>query len=164
MITSPSIRESAADAERLRSFMRCFVALWIAVAQHGGAATIAEDFATDPAPRGWRSFGDTSLFHWNAANQNLEATWDSSHTNSFFYLPLGTVLTKSDDFSFSFDVRLRDIRLGNTPGKISEFEIALGLINYQSATNTKAFRGAGASASYVVRNIVVFDYFPEVGL
>jgi len=119
------------------------VAFWLVVALSGRAATISEDFAADPAARGWRVFGDASLFHWNATNQNLEVTWDSSHTNSFYFLPLGTVLTHSDDFTFSFDVRLSDIRVGSTPGKSNEFEIAIGLINYRSATNSKAFRGAG---------------------
>jgi len=104
------------------------------------------------------------LYHWNATNRNLEVTWDSSHTNSFFYVPLGTVLTKSDDFSFSFDLRLSDLRVGSTPGKSNEFEIAIGLLNYRSGTNTKAFRGAGVSPSYGVRNILEFDYFPDAGL
>jgi len=140
-----------------------FAAFWLAIALPGRAATILEDFATNPALRGWRAFGDASLFHWNAVNQNLEVTWDSSHTNSFYFLPLGTVLTHSDDFTFSFDVRLSDIRVGSTPGKSNEFEIAIGLINYRSATNSKAFRGAGVSATYGVRNIVEFDYFPDAG-
>src|SRR5436190_4797733 len=103
----------------------CIVILTTA-ALPGGAAVFQENFATDPFARGWRTFGDSSLFNWNVANQNLEVTWDSSHTNSFFHLPLGTIVTKSDDFSFSFDVRLSDIRLGVTPGKTNEFQIAAG--------------------------------------
>ena len=88
------------------------------------AATISENFVTDPRARGWKVFGDTNLFRWNATNQNLEMTWDSSHSNSFFYLPLGTILAKADDFSFSFDLRLRDIRLGISSNKTDTFEIA----------------------------------------
>src|SRR5204862_3829633 len=133
-----------------------FAAFWLAIAPPGRAATLSEDFAAHPAAHGWRVFGDASLFHWNSTNRNLDVTWDSSHTNSFYYLPLGTVLTRSDDFMFSFDVRLSDIRVGSTPGKSNEFEIAVGLINYRSATNAKAFRGAGVSATYGVRNIVEF--------
>jgi len=136
---------------------------WLATVLASDAAVISEDFGTDPALRGWRSFGDTSLFHWNALDQNLAVTWDSSRSNSFFYVPLGTVLGKADDFEFSFDLRLSDIRLGNTPGKTNEFEISVGLINYRSAINAKAFRGAGVSATYGVRNIVEFDYFPDAG-
>src|SRR2546426_306659 len=135
-----------------------FIAFWLAAALFGRAAAISEDFAANPTQHGWRVFGDASLFHWNATHQNLEVTWDSSHTNSFFYLPLGTVLAKSDDFSFSFDLRLSDIRVGSTLGKSNEFEIAIGLLNYRTATNSKAFRAAGVSSSYGVRNIVEFDY------
>ena len=147
--------------------MSTFHILWLvcstSLALSTSAAVISEDFSANPAQRGWRVFGDASLFHWNATNQNLEVTWDSSHTNSFFYLPLGTVLAKSDDFSFSFDLRLSDIRVGSTLGKSNEFEMAIGLLNYRTATNSKAFRGAGVSSSYGVRNIVEFDYFPDAG-
>jgi hypothetical protein len=136
---------------------------WLAVALPGGAAVFQETFATDPAVRGWTTFGDGSLFRWNVTHQNLEVTWDSSHTNSFFYLPLGTILAQSDDFSFSFDVRLGDIRAGTTPGKTNEFEIAVGLVNYASATNPNAYRGAGVSPAYGVRNLIEFDYFPDAG-
>ncbi len=140
----------------------CFT-FCLAAALISQAAVLSEDFSTDPVARGWRSFGDTSLFHWDATNRNLAVTWDSSRTNSFFYQPLGTVLAKSDDFSFRFDVRLSDIRIGSTPGKSNEFEIALGLLNTRSATNANAFRGAGASATYGVRNLIEFDYFPDAG-
>ena len=137
--------------------------LLLAAALPCGAAVFQENFATDPFARGWRTFGDASLFRWNPTNQNLEVAWDSSRTNSFYFLPLGTIVTKSDDFSFSFDVRLSDIRLGNTPDKTNEFQIALGLMNYGSATRTNAFRGAGQSAAYGIRNLVEFDYFPDAG-
>src|SRR5205823_604179 len=150
-----------APRQRLRRLIP--IALWLTAALLGRAAIISEDFAANPAQRGWRVFGDASLFHWNATNQNLEVTWDSSHTNSFFYLPLGTALAKSDDFSFSFDLRLFDIRAGNNPDKPQEFEIAIGLLNYRSATNPMAFRGTGVSSTYGVRNIVEFDYFPDAG-
>ena len=140
-----------------------FIATWLAAAPLGGAAVFKEPFLAAPDARGWRSFGDTTLFRWNATNQNLEVTWDSSRTNSFFYRSLGTILTKADDFSFSFDLRLDDIRVGSTPGKTNEFEIAVGLMNYSSATNANAFRGAGVSSIYGVRNLVEFDYFPDAG-
>src|ERR1041385_5580830 len=137
--------------------------LFVTAASSCGAAVSQEDFASDPAQRGWRSVGDASLFQWDAAHQNLAVTWDSSHPNSFFLRPLGTVLAGSDDFSFSFDLRLSDIRAGSTPGKSNEFEIAIGLLNYRNATNVNAFRGAGASVSNGVRNLVEFDYFPDAG-
>jgi len=135
----------------------------LAAALPAGAAVIQENFASDPSARGWRTFGDTSLFRWDAANQNLAVTWDSSRTNSFVHLPLGTIITKNDDFSFGFDVRLSDIQLGNTPGKTNEFQIAVGLIDYASAIRTNHFVGAGISAAYGIRNAVEFDYFPDAG-
>jgi hypothetical protein len=140
-----------------------FIAVWLAAVPTGGAAVFEEPFQVDPLARGWRSFGDTTLFRWNATHQNLEVTWDSSRTNSFFYQSLGTILTKADDFSVSFDLRLNDIRVGSTSGKTNEFEIAVGLLNYSSATNANAFRGAGVSSTYGVRNLVEFDYFPDAG-
>jgi len=139
------------------------IAILLAAALSCRAAVFQENFATDPFAHDWRKFGDTSLFQWNPAGQNLEVTWDSSRTNSFIYLPLGTIVTKSDDFSFSFDMRLRDIRLGNTPDKTNEFQIALGLIHYASAAHSNAFRGTGQHSTYGVRNLVEFDYFPDAG-
>ncbi len=137
--------------------------LWLAAALPSGAAALAEFFAADPLSHGWRTFGDGSLFEWNATNQNLEVTWDSSRTNSLFYRPLGTVLTKSDDFSFSFDLRLRDIAIGVDSDKPYTFEIAIGLCKFSSITNARFFRGAGVSLAYGPRNLVEFDYFPDSG-
>jgi len=136
---------------------------WLATALFSRAAVISESFDTAPSQGAWRTFGDSSLFYWNATNHNLEVTWDSSHSNSFFYHSLGTILTTNDDFSFSFDLRLLDIHAGSTPGKTNEFEIAIGLINFHNATNSNAYRGAGVSRTYGVRNIVEFDYFPDAG-
>src|SRR4051794_8858780 len=74
---------------------RLFVLWWCvamaAVTAH--SAIISEDFSTSPFAHGWKANGDTNLFYWNAANQNLEVTWDSSRTNSFFHLPLGTIVS-----------------------------------------------------------------------
>jgi len=137
---------------------------WLAITATAPGAIVSEDFVSDPASRGWRSQGDASLFRWNSTNQNLEVTWDSSHTNSFFYVPLRTILTKGDDFSFSFDIRLKDIRTGVSVTKTDTFEIAIGLLNSRSITNVNYFRGAGVSAAYGVRNLVEFDYFPQAGV
>ncbi len=128
------------------------------------AATIGEGFATDPLARGWRTFGEATLFHWNPTNQNLEVTWDSSRTNSYFQLPLGTILSKSDDFSLAFDLRLRDIAVGVNPGKPDTFEIAIGFLNSVNSTKTNYFRGMGVSAAYGVKNTIEFDYFPATAV
>ena len=137
-----------------------FCLLWNQIA---AGAMLREDFSSDPLQRGWQIFGDSSLFQWNSAAQVLAVTWDSSHTNSFFHLPLGRMLSTADDFSFAFDLRLQDIRAGSTPGKSNEFEIAVGLINRATATKTNSFRGAGQSPNYGVQNVVEFDYFPDAG-
>jgi len=142
---------------------RWFLLPWLAGTLFGRAATFQETFSADPETRGWRVFGDASLFRWSPTEQSLSVTWDSSRTNSFFYRSLETIVTKSEDFSFSFGVRLSDIQAGSTPGKSNEFEIAIGLLNYSSATNANAFRGAGVSTTYGVRNLVEFDYFPDAG-
>ncbi len=119
-----------------------------------GAGTLTEDFATDPAMRGWQTLGDTNLFHWNSTNQNLEVTWDSSQPNSYFYHPLGATLTAGDDFSLAFDLQLSDAEVGGYG-----FEIAIGLLNFADATGTNFLRGTGANSP----NLIEFDYFPDAG-
>jgi hypothetical protein len=131
--------------------------LWVAAQL--AAATLQEDFATDPAARGWKVFGDAALFSWNRTNQNLQVTWDSSLSNSLFYHPLGTVLTRDDDFRLAFDLRLDDIGLGVNTNKAFAFEIALGLLNLHQASGADFLRGTGANAT----NLVEFDYFRDAG-
>ncbi len=121
------------------------------------AALITEDFTTDPRTRGWAVFGDATLFMWNSANHNLSVTWDSSRTNSYYYLPLGTLLARADDFSLALDLRLTDVAAGVT--KPSTFELAFGFLNLVDATSTNFFRGNGSSSP----NLAEFDYFPEAG-
>ena len=120
------------------------------------ANTISEKFSTDPSQNGWQVFGDTNLFQWNSANQNLDVTWDSSRPNSYFYHPLGTVYSKTNDFLITFDLRLNDIAIGTTPGKPFTFEVAIGLIHTTIATNGNYYRGYG-----YFPDIVEFDYFPN---
>jgi len=138
--------------------------LWAMVAAStGGAATIQEDFSGDPHQAGWQIFGDTNLFQWDSTNENLAVAWDSSQSNSYFCHPLGTILTKSDDFSLSFDLQLSDIAIGVNPAKTNTFELVLGFINFASAANTNLERGAGINAAHGARNTCEFDYFPDSG-
>ena len=123
------------------------------------AVTVPETFSTDPLNNGWRTHGDASFFTWNATNQNLEVTWDSRQTNTYFSRPLGTILSKHDDFSLSFDLLLLDAEIGINPGKQFTFQIAAGFINYSSATNDNFLRGTGTDSP----NLVTFDYFPDSG-
>ncbi len=114
------------------------------------AALVSEKFTTDPALDGWRVFGDTNLFHWNATNQNLEVTWDSSQTNSYFYHPLGATFTKADSFCVEFHLALADV---NATGY---FQLAVGLCNFADATSPSFSRANGISP-----NLFEFDYFPD---
>src|SRR5208283_2489182 len=94
------------------------------------ANTIVERFTTDPALDGWQVFGDTNLFQWDSANQNLAVTWDSSQPNSYFYHPLGLTLTTNDSFCVLFDLQVSDATAwgyGN--------EVAVGLLHFSDATN-----------------------------
>jgi len=116
------------------------------------AVTITEDFSTNPAARGWRTFGVTNLFQWDATNQNLRVTWDSSQPNSYFYLPLGTILARDDDFAFAFDLLLSDAATNDTTGPM---QLALGFLNLTDATASGFQRAAGVSP-----NVAEFDYYP----
>ena len=118
-----------------------------------------EDFATKPTTRTWRIFGDTNLFHWHGAHQQLEVTWDSSRPNTFFELPLGTVLTRRDDFSVELDLLLQDIAIGVTPGKAGTFQIAFGFLNRKSAHRPDFIRGTGRNSP----NLVEFNFLPDSG-
>jgi hypothetical protein len=123
------------------------------------ATVIAEDFVFDPLQNGWRIFGDTNLFRWNATNQNLEVTWDSSQPNSYFYHPLGTILSRQDDFSLAFDLRLNDIGPGPDTNKAGTFPIAIGLLNLDEATQTNFLRGTGNNSP----DLAEFAYFWDSG-
>jgi hypothetical protein len=127
------------------------------------ATTIAENFTTNPLQNGWQIFGDTNLFQWDSTNQNLGVTWDSSRTNSYFYHPLGTILTREDDFSIEFYLRMNDIGSGTEPGKTGPMELAVGFMNLAGATSTNFMRGVyyPISAPTGAVNLVEFDYFPS---
>jgi len=137
---------------------RCF-GLFLTVSALLGGQTLQEDFSSDPAAHGWQRFGDPSLFVWDAANQALAVTWDSSRPNSYFHRPLGTILTRGDEFSLAFNLRLQDIAIGTTPGKDFTFQLAVGFLNLRDATRTNFLRGTGTNSP----NLVEFDYFPDSG-
>ena len=126
--------------------------LFVLSATRSGAVTLTEDFSTDPRQDGWQIFGDTNLFHWNPTNQNLEVTWDSAQPNSYFHHPLGTVLTRNDDFSLTFDLELKDV--GPADSYLFSFELALGFLNLNEAIRPGFVRGAG-----VCPDLVELAYF-----
>lgn len=146
----------------LRALAVAGVALSLPVARTLAApepSAFVEDFAADPSASGWQIAGDGSLFRWNADQQHLEVTWDSSRPNSFFHRPLGRVLTRQDDFSLAFDLRVEELAIGTTPGKPSTFQLAVGFINLAQATQPGFLRGTGTDSP----NVVEFDYFPDSG-
>lgn len=126
-------------------------------------ATWQEDFAEPPAGNGWEILGHGELFAWNAEDEAVHVTWDSSKENSYFYKPLGTLLARADDFSFAFDLLMDDIAIGVNPAKPYTFQLAVGLIRRGDAIAPDFFRGAGINAAYGPRNLVEFDYFPDSG-
>jgi hypothetical protein len=121
--------------------------------------TLTERFATDPLAQGWISTGDPNLFHWNSTNQNLEVTWDSSRSNSYFCLPLGMTITSQDDFSLAFDLNLIDSAAGVNPQKPNPFQLSLGFLNLAEANNPGFARGTGLNSP----DLVEFSYFPDPG-
>lgn len=128
--------------------------LSVLTALTAAAGALTETFATDPTQRGWQIFGNTNLYTWDSANQNLRVTWDSAtSTNSYYYLPLGKTLTKNDAFTLSFDLQLNDIAAFNY-GQ----QIAAGLVNFSEATNT-AFSRPNTDSP----DLAEFDYFPDTG-
>jgi hypothetical protein len=118
------------------------------------AVTIVEDFSTNPLQDGWQVFGDTNLFCWNSTSRNLQVTWDSSQPNTYFYHPLGTILTRDDDFSLAFDLQLT-----NASASGYGFELAIGFLNLAEATSTNFNRSTGANSP----DLVELTYFPDVG-
>jgi len=141
---------------------RAWIAAVLCAASLAGAATFSEDFSTNPFADGWKIFGDTNLFQWDSSNECLQVTWDSSQTNSYFCQPIGTVLTKSDDFSLSFTLQLADIAVGLSSDQPFTFELAVGFINLAAASGTNFERGVVA-ANLGARNLCEFDYFPDSG-
>jgi hypothetical protein len=111
---------------------------------------INEKFSSDPLQNGWQIYGDTNLFQWNSADQNLDVTWDSSQTNSYFYQPLGATFTKADSFCVQFDLNLADV------DATGYFQLAVGLLNFTNAASTNFSRANGVSP-----NLFEFDYFPD---
>src|ERR1035438_8673097 len=129
-LVSQSLTRSAQPAAHLKDQQmkkRLYVSLaWAALCvalAPAHAVTLTEDFSTDPLQNGWQVFGDTNLFAWDQTNQNLEVTWDSTHPNSYFYRPLNVTLTRYDDFTVEFDLRLSDIASGVEPGKTGPLQI-----------------------------------------
>ncbi|MBL9126539.1 MAG: hypothetical protein JNL97_02775 [Verrucomicrobiales bacterium] len=118
---------------------------------------LLEPFASDPSARGWRLHGESSHFRWKSDTGELAVTWDSRRPNAAFYMPLPTVLTRADTFSFRCSLVL-DAIATETPE--TTFQIALGFVRQADARGPSFFRGAGIHPAWGPRNLVEFDYFP----
>ena len=121
--------------------------------------TVTEGFITNPLDHGWELFGDSDLFHWNVEAQNLDVTWDSRRTNSYLRLPLGTLLTRRDDFSVSVDLTLKDIQAGVDSNKPGAMQIAFGFQKKIDADAPRFYRATGSDAP----NLAEFNFFPDSG-
>jgi hypothetical protein len=124
-----------------------------------GAASLNEDFSSDPVMHGWQVLGQSNLFRWNPTAQNLAVTWDSSRPNSGFYHLLGTILNPNDDFGVALDLRLDSIVGGVNPAKPSTFQLAFGFLNIDDLRGTNFFRGSGHNSP----NLVEFNFYPDTG-
>ncbi|MGA2868243.1 MAG: hypothetical protein ABSF34_03660 [Verrucomicrobiota bacterium] len=131
------------------------LSVWLALAgwltlSAAHATTITEKFAANPLLNGWQIFGDTNLFQWDSTNQDLDVTWDSSQTNSYYYYPLGQTLTTNDSFCVLFDLQLKDATVSDYGS-----ELSVGLLNFSDATNVNFSR-----TDATLPNVFEFDYFP----
>ncbi len=124
-----------------------------------GVLTVTQNFSSHPLAQGWKLFGDAGLLRWNSTNQNLEVTWDSSRSNSYLHLPLGTIMARNDDFRAELDLRLHDIVGGINPGKPGPMQLAFGFQNRDDAQSTTFNRGTGRNSP----NLVEFNFFPDTG-
>ena len=118
------------------------------------AAVISDDFSAAPGARGWKSLGSAEVFQWDAAAGNLRVHWDSSRSNSFFVLPLGTTLTTADPFVVEFDLRMETVgpRSEDRPAAI---QVTLGLVRMDLLPNGLSSRLLGTA-----RDLVEWDWFP----
>jgi hypothetical protein len=122
------------------------------------STTVTEDFSSGPTTRAWEIHNDASLFVWNSTSENLEVTWDSSKTNSYFRLPL-IPFSSENDFSASLDLEMHHIQIGATPGRPSTFQFAFGFQHRASADATNFIRGTGANTP----NLAEFNFLPDSG-
>jgi hypothetical protein len=153
---SAIVAEHLKDQPMLRVRLSVLALAGLSLVCASRAETIFEDFSTDPLQKGWQVFGNTNLFQWDATNHQLAVTWDSTQPNSYFYHPLGNRLTRYDDFTFEFDLRLSDIASNVEPGKTGPMQVGIGFQNYSVATNANYLRGY-----LMVSDIAEFCYYPH---
>ena len=117
---------------------------------------LSENFSNNPAANGWQTFGNSNLFTWDSTHHDLQVTWDSTQSNSYFYHSLGATLTSNDDFTLSFDLLLNDANT-NADGT-NALQLSIGFLNLAEAESTNYIVGTGYSRN----NVAEFDFFPGV--
>lgn len=120
------------------------------------AFEISDDFHTDPLTNGWRLLGDTNFVRWDATNQGLAVAWDSSRSNSFLFLPLPMLLSDTDNFAFSFDLRMADATPRDPTHRPAAIQIAFGLVQQARLPDGYATRLRGTA-----QDLVEFDWFAD---
>jgi hypothetical protein len=135
----------------------CCVATFISTASD---IYLFEPFTQDPiGTGGWEVHGDPSLFEWDDSRNSLSVVWDSSRPNSYFHHPIGTALTRSNDFMLGFDLRLSRVEIGSHSGMPLTFQLSIGLLNLSEAITPGFLRGTG----YTAPDLLEFSYFPDSG-
>lgn len=120
------------------------------------ALEIKADFQSSPFTNGWRLVGDTSFVRWDATDQSLAVSWDSSRSNSFFVLPLPMSLAAADDFSFAFALTLADAGPRDPDQRPAAIQLAFGLVQQARLPDGYAARLQGTA-----QDLVEFDWFPD---
>ena len=118
-----------------------------------------EGFSSDPMANGWAVHGDESLFSWDVEAGAMAVTWDSEKPNSYLHRSLGLTLTEGDLFAFTFEITFNQVKAGYLDGQPYTFEVALGLVNIESAKADVFNRGTGTDSP----NLIEWDYFPDTG-
>jgi hypothetical protein len=142
--------------QKIRSLGPALAGCLLLAATTVRSVTVTENFSGNPLTNGWSVFGHAGLFAWDATNQNLRVTWDSTRTNSYFHQPLGFTVTRHDDFQIEFDLTMDDCISGHEPGKTGPLQIGIGLLNLADATSADFGRGSYGGAP----NLAEFNYFP----
>lgn len=150
---------ASSPVSRARGWAWLGCLLPVLLAGPASAAEWSDDFALPPEQRGWRAFGDDTLFAWDADREAVRVTWDSARPNSYLQRPLGTVLSRTDDFAFGFDLELEAVAAGVSPDKPFTFELAVGLHRRVDAEQPDFRRGTGVDSP----NLVEFVWFPDTG-
>lgn len=142
--------------------IRLLVVLLLFVAQFGFwvhspkavAGVVVEDFDSDPASRGWSTVGASNWVQWDSVAKDLRVHWDSSHSNGFFLLPLGTTLRTSDAFAVEFDLRMESVG-PRVPERPSILQVAIGFVRRDLLPDGNPGRLSGSA-----RDLVEWDWFP----